>query len=83
MCAAAGAHLESAGVMCSRGGARRHREGNGKGETRRHAVVIGNGDEQQPLPVCLVDVRDLWNQRVVGVRVRQQGADGQQHLHRM
>ncbi len=35
-----------------------------------------------PLPVGLVDVRDLRHERVVWVGVRQQGADGQQHLRR-
>jgi hypothetical protein len=32
------------------------------------------------VPVRLVHVRDLGDQRVVGVWIRQQGADGQQHL---
>lgn len=32
------------------------------------------------LPVALVDVGDLGHQRIVGVGVSQQGADGEEHL---
>ena len=30
--------------------------------------------------VALEDIRDLWHERIVGVRVRQQRADGEEHL---
>jgi len=47
-----------------------------------HGVPLGPGPRGVLVfvPVRLVHVRDLGDQRVVGVWIRQQGADGQQHL---
>lgn len=47
-----------------------------------HGVPLGPGPRGVLILVSirLVHVRDLRDQRVVRVRIRQQGADGQQHL---
>jgi len=47
-----------------------------------HGVPLGPGPRGVLVlvPVRLVHVRDLGDKRVVGVWIRQQGADGQQHL---
>lgn len=47
-----------------------------------HGVLAGPlpGGVLVPAAVGLVDVGDLGHQRVIGVGVCQQGADGQQHL---
>lgn len=47
-----------------------------------HGIFLGPAPGRRLIlgPVCLVHMSNLWHQGIIGIGIRQQGADGQQHL---